>query len=956
MIAFAKKWLLAGLLYGMVSSGSLPTHLLAQVGPPGPPSPWVSLPEARVRTSADVNGLFFVRLAPLTLPGDDRRDRVEAFLNTYGAALGYLPPDHTLLYTGAQRDVAGGHHLHYRQLWRGLPVEGGELRFHFDASDRLTALNGFILPSPDLSLSARLTEESAFLLAQRYFRQYLKSNTLPALTAEPQLLIFRTGLARRVPGLPHLAYAFSLRDESGHGARLYVDAHTGRLLDQQPTTHTVLDRRLYKRNPSPMNLLWSEGDPFPGEDLTSSQQEIVTVTGQFYNFLRYTFDRDGYDGNGATMKAVSNPASISCQSKPNANWNGNSINLCTSLVTDDVIAHEWAHALTEYTSGQVYQYQPGALNESFSDILGEVVDLINDYGDDTGAEILRGGCDDTGTRWRIAEENTAFPTYLRDMWDPTCREDPGKVSDPEYQCGETDDGGVHSNSGVNNHAFALLVDGGSYNGVTVAPIGLTKATHLFYLAHTAYLTRYADFTDQADALEAAAAQLQQTAADLPALTVGETTTASGEHFTPADVVAVAAAIAAVELRSDPACPDWAPLLASATPPVCESGPPTVLFSEDFESGAPGWTTTELPANPTTWNSRAWTLSSDLPDNRPGQAYYGASPYDLGNCIDDLDNGILRLASPALVAATDAVLSFDHSVSLEREYDGGRLYYTVNDGSWIAVPAAAFSFNGYNAPLAGDFTAAANPYQGEMAFTGADEGGFSGNWGTTFVELSELEVQTGDAVRFAWDLATDGCNGWLGWWIDNVMLLSCSAALPVEWLAFSAFAEREGIALNWATAQEQDNHGFTVQRLVEGSSSGEWTDLGWVPARGTARERTDYRFLDATAPGGVWCYYRLRQEDFDGTTAFSTVVKARLDQDPTDWRIFPNPVVGPYLHFRAPNAASGPVAAVIYDVTGRIVSRQTIANGRIEVGSLPPGAYYLSLVVADAPPVVKRFLR
>ena len=46
-------------------------------------------------------------------------------------------------------------------------------------------------------------------------------------------------------------------------------------------------------------------------------------------------------------------------------------------------------------------------------------------------------------------------------------------------------GGVHTNSGVPNHAFALLVDGGSYNGQTISPIGLTKAAHIYYRAQSA---------------------------------------------------------------------------------------------------------------------------------------------------------------------------------------------------------------------------------------------------------------------------------------------------------------------------------------------------------------------------------------------------------------------------------------------------------------------------------------
>ena len=55
------------------------------------------------------------------------------------------------------------------------------------------------------------------------------------------------------------------------------------------------------------------------------------------------------------------------------------------------------------------------------------------------------------------------------MWNPTCYGDPGKVTDAEYNCDPTgaDAGGVHGNSGVPNHAYALVVDGGTFNGQTV---------------------------------------------------------------------------------------------------------------------------------------------------------------------------------------------------------------------------------------------------------------------------------------------------------------------------------------------------------------------------------------------------------------------------------------------------------------------------------------------------------
>ena len=91
---------------------------------------------------------------------------------------------------------------------------------------------------------------------------------------------------------------------------------------------------------------------------------------------------------------------------------------------------------------------------------------------------------------------------------PTCLGDPGKVSDAEYFCDTGDAGGVHSNSGVPNHAYALLVDGGTSNGVNVVghrprqggqPAGSYNQTH--------FLTPTSGFPEFADGLTASCAAL-----------------------------------------------------------------------------------------------------------------------------------------------------------------------------------------------------------------------------------------------------------------------------------------------------------------------------------------------------------------------------------------------------------------------------------------------------------------
>ena len=85
---------------------------------------------------------------------------------------------------------------------------------------------------------------------------------------------------------------------------------------------------------------------------------------------------------------------------PNASWNGTFISFCPGFTTDDVTGHEWSHAYTQYTHGLIYAWQPGALNESYSDIFGETIDRINGRGVDAPDNART--ADACSTFWRHA--------------------------------------------------------------------------------------------------------------------------------------------------------------------------------------------------------------------------------------------------------------------------------------------------------------------------------------------------------------------------------------------------------------------------------------------------------------------------------------------------------------------------------------------------------------------------
>jgi hypothetical protein len=379
-------------------------------------------------------------------------------------------------------------------------------------------------------------------------------------------------------------------------------------------------------------------------------------------------------------------------------------------------------------------------------------------------------------RWLMGEDSTAFGGAIRDMWSPTCHGDPGKVSDAEYYCATDDGGGVHSNSGVPNHGYTLLVDGGTYNGVEVKGLGLDKAAAIYWRAMTEYQTPTTDFADHADSLEAACLDL----VDQPIRRL--TTAANAKPVAAAsirrgDCAQVGNMAAAVELRTDPVQCAFKPLLDPNTPALCgDGGTETQVWVEDFEDGLAGWTAGQQVVYSGGFG-KPWEASTSAPGGHAGGVAFGPAP-DLGDCSGGANDFSSRdsITSPSVgipAGGASPRLSFDHYVSTESGYDGGNVKVSVNGGAFTVIPAAAYTFN--KPTTLTDASTNTNPMAGEEGFTGTDGGKIGGSWGTSQVDLSKAGVKPGDSVTFRFDIGRDGCGGFEGWYVDNVEVATCVGA-------------------------------------------------------------------------------------------------------------------------------------------------------------------------------------
>jgi cysteine-rich repeat protein len=731
----------------------------------------------------------FVRFAPgaMQAASADVASAATAFLSQYGAAFGLRDPAKELTLQTQTTDHLGATHLLYHQVYAGVPVFGGELRLHFAADGALTAANGTIIPDLQLDVTPQLAPEVAAALARQALAAATPSHGTAAASwriTVQELLIWRAELLQGQPGPNHLVYEVLATQGESERVLLYIDAQDGKIVEQVNGVPQALQRRVYKDATSldPALLVWQEGDPVPYTDADPSDQsninKIIDYTEDTYNFFASLSGGAflSWNGSDGPMPNLYDSPTARC---PNASWSGQAVNYCVDVVSDDLVAHEWAHGYTQSTHGLVYQWQPGALNEAYSDIWGETVDLLNNAGSDTpntprsdGACTIfthTNGTDNT-RRWLAFEDGRGFGQALRDLWNPGCFGDPGKVSDTAYACGSTDDGGVHTNSGIPNHAFALLVDGGGYNGQRVRGIGLTKAANLYWRAQTVYHTRTSDFADHADALEQACSDLVDAPLYTPN-TEAPTATPAPERITTDDCTQLRNVIAAVELRSEPERCRFPTMLEPTAPPLCQNeGAAVPLLTQDWESGLANWRVSRRDVvSPTTFSTADWAVVGTLPDARAGQAAFVENSQS-GNGITDIESGVLILESPTITLPIDALaprLAFDHWFATEAGRDGGNVKISVNGGPWTLLPSNAFAFNPYNGSVRIETGT-------ESAFSGTNYATFDdGSWGQSRINLRTL-AQPGDAVRFRFEFVQDGAGGIHGWYVDDLQAYYCQS--------------------------------------------------------------------------------------------------------------------------------------------------------------------------------------
>jgi thermolysin len=431
-------------------------------------------------------------------------------------------------------------HRRYTQYYKDLEVFGGEIIKHFKEG-QIVEITGEYYEIEELDTSPILAKDAAL----RLMEEDLGRSGLTEDAEKTKLIIYPIK-----DGDFRLAYHIVLTGGADFSMTGIVDAKTGDILlkfsniktdeltigigtgchGEAYKFPTTLDEGIYwlmdLKAARPVNQFTYDYRTFDGKywyvsrdsdntwDSDGALVSAHTYLGLIYDYYYLTHGLSGMNDKNLDIKATIHWP----DGKDNAFWNGQTkmmyfldpgqgnYQFAGAL---DVVAHEYSHGVTDHYSGLIYSFESGALNESFSDIMGTAVEF---FWQETGSGFLKAD-------WVCGED--ARPTFrtsgLRNLSNPNSNSQSGssKFPDPCHlnqviKCSyKLDYGGVHLNSTLYSHAYYLLANGGT-NKVSkkaVSGIGIDKATKIFFRTWVHYLKNTSDFMDAANMLLTAAHNL-----------------------------------------------------------------------------------------------------------------------------------------------------------------------------------------------------------------------------------------------------------------------------------------------------------------------------------------------------------------------------------------------------------------------------------------------------------------
>lgn len=355
-----------------------------------------------------------------------------------------------------------------------------------------------------------------------------------------------------------------------------------------------------------------------------------------------------------------------------------------------------------------------------------------------------------------------------------------------------------------------------------------------------------------------------------------------------------------------------------------TGVPILAFADSTNDPLILWDVTSSPASSPKWEATTLSYHSaptSFTDSKNGNYTNNATvTMTLKNAIDLSSNNYPKL-------------SFWTRFDMESGWDYGQVKVSTNNGSTFT-------------PLSGNYTK-----PGSGSFQPSGQPVYSGSQSTWVNEIMDLSNYNTSQVKLRFELKSDVSVTRDGWYVDDIGVV-VYGIVPVELNSFTALMQNNNVLLNWSTSSETNNVGFDIERRSANNNSG-WQKIGFVPGKGTTTEKSSYNFTDVNPVEGK-SYYRLRQNDLDGSTKvfnavevdFNVVREYSLSQN------YPNPF-NPITSIQYAVSSRQFVSLKVFDVLGNEI--ETLVNEEKPVGTyelnwnaanLPSGVYFYQLQAGE----------
>lgn len=471
----------------------------------------------------------------------------EQIFNANARAFG-LDASHSMVQMQAKKDKLGYTHHRFQQYYRGVPVEGAEFTIH-SRNGIAEKGNGRLESDMEIDPVPTISREQAIQLAlqcvsaAKYnWESEASEAALKNATGDPdasfyphpELLIADENFNPDDQDNYALTWKVEIHSLSPQGRNwVYIDAHSGQVFKEldmmmhgnwEGTAETryhgtrmiVSDStdqgfrlrengrgacegiETYNMNDSTdydyATDFWDDDNHWNNvnEHFDEAAGDTHWGAEMTYDYYWQKHGRNSYDDEGSKMISYIHYDN----NWRNARWTGRwalfGDGTSNPWVSIDVVSHEFTHGVTRNSSNLIYSGESGALNESFSDIFGKAVEVF--------------AVPETFS-WRL---NDLIGEPIRNMADPNEFDDPDTYKGNLWHMASSDNGGVHTNSGVQNYWFHLLVEGGT--GINdhgepfeVQGMGWDTAAAIAYRNLTVYLQRFSQYIDaRLGTLEAAA--------------------------------------------------------------------------------------------------------------------------------------------------------------------------------------------------------------------------------------------------------------------------------------------------------------------------------------------------------------------------------------------------------------------------------------------------------------------